>query len=136
MFDCGYNGNYWVKYALRCLPNNVRDTWTEKLAFVSVSDSDARRLTRSFCRERDIIVLSERIVPADCMDESEANVRYFVFVVLHEVAHAICDHRPPNEISATENSAQEDEADRLAFKWYNDFLITICHPDLPEFTKD
>lgn len=136
MWDCGYNGNYWCQYALQCLPEDIWREWQAKMAFVSLSGSDGRRLTHSFREKRDIIILSERIVPKNGTDESSPEVRYFVFVVLHEVAHAICRHRPPNEISPEENAAQEAEADRLAFRWFNEFLRERNHPDLPEFTEE
>ena len=136
MWDCGYNGDYWGQYALRCLPQDVWDEWQDKFAFVSLAGSDGRRLTRSFCENRDIIILSERIVPKDCADEGSPAVRYFVFVVLHEAAHAICRHRPPNEISPEEDAVQEAEANSFAFRTFNDFLTKRNHPDLLAFTEE
>lgn len=135
MWDCGRDGNFWGNYALGCLPDEVLTQCGDRLAFVSTTESDGRRLTQRFCEGRDIVVLSERIVPKGHRSEADAQVRYFVFAVLHEVAHAYCDHRPPNEISKDENDAQEAEANALAFQWFNDFIGQENRPALPEFTQ-
>jgi hypothetical protein len=63
-----------------------------KRAFVSMTESDGRHL----------VILSERIVPRVKLTETALSVRYFVFVVSHEIAHAYCDHPPPNKISRDE----------------------------------
>jgi len=70
------------------------------------------------------------------MNEADPVVRYFMFVCLHETVHAIKQHRPPNEISAEENEAQESEADRLALQWINDYLKERNHPDMPPLTRE
>lgn len=98
--------------------------------------SDGRRLTKKFCDGRDVIILSERIVPRAGLSEADSSVRYFVFVILHEVAHAYREHLPPNEISAEDNQAQEDEANALAFQWFNDTIKAKQLADLPEFTQE
>ena len=135
MLDCGANGNFWVEYALGCLPTDVLDEWEDKLAFVCMAESDGRRLTPAFRGDREIIVLSERIVPRAHVAEDHPDVRYFTFAVLHEIAHAIRNHRPPNEITQEEDAVQEEEAYTLAFRWYNDYL-RMNHPDLPPFTEE
>lgn len=134
-WDCGHDGNFWGAYALGCLPDDVLTQCEDRLAFVSTTESDGRRLTRQFCEGRDIVVLSERIVPKGHKSEADPQVRYFTFAVLHEVAHAYRDHRPPNEISPEENDVQEAEANALAFQWFNDFIRRENRPALPEFSQ-
>jgi len=133
--NCGF-GDFWVEHALTCVPEEVAQVHHERLAFVSMPNSDARRLTPKFTEGRHVIVLSERIVPRRHVNESSPEVRYFVFAILHEVAHAVLDHRPPSEISFEENERQEQEANELAFQWFNDALAGKAHPDIPPFTTD
>src|SRR6267378_13476 len=112
--DCGHIANHWVWHALSCLPDKIRAELDEKLAFVCMAESDARRLTPQFVGGRHVIVLSERIVPLEQSDEGSPEVRYLYFGVLHEVAHAFRQHRLPSEISQEENEHQEAEAEELA----------------------
>ena len=133
--NCGF-GDFWVEHALTHLPDEVAEAHSDRLAFVSMTNSDGRRLTPKFTVGRHVIVLSERIVPRRHVNEGSPEVRYFVFTILHEVAHAVSDHRPPSEISPEENERQEQEANELAFQWFNDVLRAKAHPDLPPFTAD
>lgn len=135
MMNCGQTGNIWVQHALDCLPDELFSEWPNKLAFVSMKESDGRRLTRAFCEGHDVIILSERIVPKQGTNEGSPEVRYFYFVVLHEVAHAICQHRPLNEISQKDNDSQEAEANKLAFQWFNEYLEERNSPHFPAFTE-
>ena len=121
MFSCCPQVETLIRHALQCLPDDVVDAVGDRLAFVYM-DSDGRRLTREFCDNREIIILSERIFPWDWSIESEPRVRYFMFVVLHEVAHAYCDHQAPNAISPEDGAKQEGQADELAFSWFNEYL--------------
>ena len=136
MLHCGAQDNVYIERALRCLPVSLFDQHKDNLAFVSTRTCDAFRLARALCRSREIVVLSERIFPKACTPEGDAEVRYFTFVVLHEVAHAIRQHCPPNEITPEQNDIQEDVANNLAFQWFNDHLISRNNPDLHEFTRD
>ena|SRR5258706_14817239 len=136
MFDCSPDAERWIIYALECLPADVLDEYQNALAFVCMDTSDGRRLTPAFREQRDIIVLSERIVPRGYAVETERRVRYFVFVVLHEIAHAVRQHQPPNEISEHENATQEAEAHALAFQWFNNYIRERNHPDLLEFGEE
>ncbi|WP_175796650.1 ImmA/IrrE family metallo-endopeptidase [Burkholderia anthina] len=135
-WDCGPEGNFWGQHTMGCLPKEVADACDGKLAFVSMTCSDGRRLTKKFCDGRDVIVLSERIVPQAGLSEAAAAVRYFMFVIMHEIAHAYREHRPPNEISPEENEAQEQEANALAFQWMNDAIRSRQSPHLHEFTQE
>ena len=134
--DCGEIASHWVEHAITYLPSDIRRTYANKFAFVCTAQSDAKRLTHEFREGREIIVLSERIVPADQSDESSRDVRYFIFVVLHEVAHAISQDRSPNLISPEENVEQEKRANCLAFRWMNDHLRARNISSLPEFSAE
>jgi len=103
------------------------------LAFIRMDTSDGRRLVRDFCDTHEIILFSERIIPRGALAEDHPKVRYFWYVVLHEVAHAYCDHVSPKTISAADNAAQEEKADDLAYSWFNAYLKS---KKLPEFAED
>ena len=134
--DCGHDGNFWIEHALRCIPEEIWDEHDDRFAFVSTTDSDGRRLGRAFADGKHIIVLAERIIPRGPVAEDHPGVRYLYFVVLHEVAHAVRDHRPPSEISPEANQAQEDEANALAFEWLNAHLATKIVNGLALYTAD
>ena len=136
MFDCSQDAKFWIIHALNCLPEDVRATQQDRLAFVCMDTSDGRRLTPAFCQEREIIILSERIVPRGCLPQDDLKVRYFVFAVLHEIAHGVSRHLPPNQISEQQDAAQEKEAHTLAFAWFNNYIRTRNSPDLREFTEE
>ena len=100
MLHCGINYcNDWVQRALKYLPQKILWDYKDKLAFCSTAERDGFRLSRTLCEEREIIILlSERIFPksramerAECDDEGQ----YFIFAVLHEVAHAYKNHPDP-----------------------------------------
>lgn len=121
MLQCGSRYNNWVAHALKYLPSEILLKLKEKLAFYSIAEKDACRIARAICENREIILLSERILPKRGAREDDSSVRYFIFVVLHEIAHAIMKHRSPllDKLSQQEVSAQEKEADELAFSWFN-----------------
>lgn len=134
MLHCGRRYNGWVQYALECLPSEVLDDLKDSLAFISTSESDGCRVARALCEKREIIVLSERILPRRGMNEGDPEVRYLTFVVLHEVAHAYLKHRDPmfDDITPEEKVAQEEEADAVALRWYNGYVSNKANSNLPE----
>ena len=134
--DCGQNGNALLEWALDYLPDSIAHEWIGKLAFVCTAESDGKRLTHSFREEREIIVLSERIVPKKYDSECDPEVRYFIFAVLHEIAHAVNDDRSPRELSSKENDAQEERANCLALKWFNAYIHRKNIQTLPPFTRE
>jgi hypothetical protein len=67
------------------------------------------------------------------LPEDHPRVRYFWFAVLHEAAHAICQHHAPNEISEAKDTEQEAEANRLALQWFNGYA---ARKNLPRFSED
>ncbi len=138
MLHCGENYNNSVQTALECLPPDVFDELSSSLAIISTTGSDGCRLARATCEQKEIILLSERIFPRRGMSEGDAVVRYFTFVVLHEVAHAYRKHRSPmfDNITPEENQAQEAEADDLALRWYNAYIRKRANPHLTELTAE
>jgi len=122
----------WVYHALKFLPPELFGEWKDKLAFYSTTGRDACRVSRSISQEREIILLSERIVPSDTGNVWAA--RYFIFAVLHDIAHAVRNHKPPGEIA--DNQAQEDEADKIALAWFNEHVQEKGHPDFKKLTME
>jgi hypothetical protein len=112
----------------------VLSTFSGRLALLSTTAVDGIRLTRSFCRDREVIVLSERIIPSKLGDEEfHPGYRYFIFVVLREVAHACRGHLSPSldGITPEETDAQKREANELALKWFNEHAsTTLFQPPL------
>lgn len=121
MLNCGHWYNGWVEAALRYLPEEIFNAHKEDLAFISTAHMDACRVARHYCEDREVILISERILPKRGAKEDDPSVRYFVFVVLHEIVHAIIKHGSPkfDALTPTEVRGQEQEADMLAFNWFN-----------------
>ena len=137
MLDCG-DSNQWVQNALEYLPRDVLDEHKERLVIIAMGNKDGCRLTPSFCKNREIIVLSERVLPKPLMAEDHPHIRYFIFVILHEVAHAIRNHRSPiyDSLTESEANAQEKEADDLAFQWFNEHVMELQNPYLLPITPE
>jgi len=138
MLDCGDHYNQWIQFALEYLPVAVLDENKEKLVFISTAHRDACRVARNYCENREVILLSERILPKQGTDERQPEVRYFFFVVLHEVVHAVKKHKSPkfDNLTTTENEAQEDEADRIALEWFNGHVKASNNPYLKPLSLD
>lgn len=137
MLHCGPYDR-WVEIALQYLPFDLFEEHKEKLAFISMAHRDGSRLARVTCETREVIVLSEHILPRGHTNEGQSDVRYFIYVVLHEVAHAIKKHRSPLYDSLTDDEfdAQEQEADDLAFHWFNAHIAACGNPHLPAITHE
>jgi hypothetical protein len=122
MIDCGcYIYNSCVENALRYLPEDVFEQYKEKLAFISTTE--ACRISRHYCETREIILFAPGIFPKG-ISHNEPEARYFIFTVLHEVVHAIKKHKAKkfDKLTDQEIQAQENEADAIAIKWYNEYL--------------
>lgn len=122
MLFCG-DENTRVDRALEYLPQDVLEKIKGKIA-ITILNGDACRLSQDICRHEEIIILSPWIIP-DLKEETDIDVRYYFFCILHEVAHAVCKHSPPNKISNQDEKAQEDEADTLALTWYNAHALRL-----------
>lgn len=147
LIDCGDDyENGAVRSVLEdYLPPDVLGAFNGRLALVSTSSMDGIRLTKSFCRDRDVIVLSERILPVKSGDEEfHPRYRYFIFVVLRELAHACKNHLSPSldGLTVEEAAAQEREACELAFEWFNEHASTtlfqppLTPAEVDEFSKN
>lgn len=139
MIHCGSEHNYWAEVALSYMPPNILWEYKEKLAFIGTGAMDACRVAPALSKERELIILSERIFPKKnvrCEDDSKA--RYFIFVVLHEIAHAIKKHRSPllDNLTQAEFETQEQEAYDLAMSWFNEHVKEVNNPHLKAITPD
>jgi len=136
MLDCGDRYNRWVEIALSYLPQEVLDEYKEDFVFVSTAQRDGCRVARHYCENREVILLSERILPKQGADDGQPEVRYFIYTVLHEVVHAIRKHKSPkfDNLTAEENQAQEDEADKMALDWFNQHVKKRDNPHLEPLT--
>lgn len=124
MIACGILQNKWVEVALDYLPDDVFDKIDKEIAITCLL-SDACRLGKEICNHEEIIILSPWIfsfIPPGS-SEIDKELRYFIFCILHEVAHAVCKHLPPYELSPEKRQDQELEADRYALKWFNDYAL-------------
>lgn len=137
MLHCGEPYDWWIVQALEYLPSRVRDEFRDKLAFYSTARRDGCRIARAICKEREIILLSERVLPRSGAQMDDEHTRYFIFTVLHEVAHAVRKHRSAvyDHLTNEENDAQEREADELGLSWFNAHTKEK-YPDLSRMTID
>ena len=126
MLNCHPHHNRWLEIALRYLPPEVFARHKDGLLFTSVAHRDACRLARHHCETREIILLSERVLPGGAVqDETHPKARYFIFVVLHEVAHVDRRHKSPkfDHLSGDDQQAQEREANDQALQWFNEHVM-------------
>jgi hypothetical protein len=121
MLFCGLNNNLLVGNALEYLPVNIWENINEKVAFIMLN-SDACRLTSLIREYEEVIILSPWIFPYKPIPENDKEIRYFIFCVLHEIAHIILKHKAPLNCSMHENKRQEKDADDLALNWFNDHV--------------
>ena len=138
MLNCHPHHNWWLELALKYLPPEVLDQHKERLLFTSTAHRDACRVARHYCETREIILLSDRVLPGRSVrNETHPKARYFIYVVLHEVAHAIRNHKSQrfDGISAEENDAQEQEAGALAMQWFNEHIQKRKKPHLHPITE-
>lgn len=139
MLDCGHDHNWWLELALKYLPENVFNQNKENFLFTSTATRDACRVARHYCQSREIILISERILPEkNVRDETDPKARYFIYVVLHELAHAIRKHKSPvfDNLSKDESEAQEKEAEDLAMSWFNEHVAKRNNKYLFPITKE
>ena len=122
MLYCGRFKNIYVENALKYLPDNIFKNINGKIA-ITVLDSDACRLARKIREHEEVIILSPWIfsfIPAGTC-EIDKEYKYFIFCVLHEIAHAFLKHSAPDEVTNEKNNSQEDEADKYAIDWFNSY---------------
>jgi hypothetical protein len=137
MLYCGRSGNVWVETALAYLPDDVFEEIEDKVS-ITVLNSDACRLGEKVKDKDEVIVLSPWLFSYLPPGSSEADKewRYFIFTILHEIAHAILKHSAPDELGPQENQSQEDEANAYALEWFNSYVSENTHKDLAPLTID
>lgn len=137
MLYCGRMKNIWVERALEYLPDDVFEEINDRIA-ITVLNSDACRLAQKISDKEEIIVLSPWLFSYIPPGTSEADKewRYFIFAILHEVAHAVLKHSPPDELKYQDNSSQEEEADTHALAWFNDYVSKNIEKGLSPITID
>lgn len=121
MLFCGLTNNHRMEMALKYLPDNIYENINGKVAFIMLN-CDACRLTSIILEYKEIILFSPWIFPYKPIPENDKKIRYFIFCVLHEVAHVILKHKSPSNCSIQENERQENEADDLALTWFNGYV--------------
>jgi len=138
MLDCGSYYNQWVGIALKYLPQAVLEENKDKLVFITTAQRDACRVARHYCENREVILLSERILPKQGADEGQPEVRYFIYVVLHEVSHAIKKHKSPkfDDLTPKENEDQEAQAEAIALEWFNEHVKARNNEYLKPITRE
>jgi hypothetical protein len=137
MFQCGEDANFWLRLVItEGPPTELMEEWHSKLTFISAFGRDGFRINAELRKSSELVFLAEHIILGGAMSEDHPVVRYFMFAALHEAAHAIRQHRPPNEISAEESQSQEDEADALAFEWFNEYIAKRDNQYLRPLIKD
>ncbi|MHA1919160.1 MAG: hypothetical protein ACTSWX_05385 [Promethearchaeota archaeon] len=111
----------WIWIALNYLPREVFEELKNKIAIFSTFHKDGCRVATEIRKNREIIILSEHILPVEGASTGHSEVRYFIFVVLHEIVHAYKNHHPPQEITEAKYKEEEAEADKLALEWFNSY---------------
>jgi hypothetical protein len=121
-FSCSCEAQTNIIHAIQCIP--LSQIEGIKLLFVCIDSSDARRLVMENYEGFEIIVISEFVIPRNWKTEDEWSKKYFNYVVLHEVAHALLKHKSPRNLTVEQNNEQENEADELAMSWFNEYLTS------------
>jgi hypothetical protein len=108
----------------------IGDLADTKFAIIEMGATDGRHLPLRFYEGREIIVISEHVSvhlkrfqgrngyePT----ETHPDVQHLIFVILHEIAHAVKHHLSPGLDRLDEKQAdeQEHEAKDLALHWFN-----------------
>ncbi len=123
MLYCDIHKNSLIETALSYLPDIIFDAISGKIAITALQ-SDACCLAHKICKHEEIIILSPWIfsfIPAGSC-EIDKEFRYFIFAILHEVAHVFLEHIDSDEISGPEKQKQEDDADSHALEWFNSYV--------------
>ena len=127
MLFCGLKNKLRVKMTLDYFSDNILENINGRVAFI-ILNSDACRLTSIIREHEEVIILSPWIFPYKTFSENDEGIRYFIFCVLHEVAHIILKHKCPMNCSVQENERQEKDADDLALKWFNGHVSEEIQP--------
>jgi hypothetical protein len=110
-----------LEIALNYLPAVVTEKLRGKLAIITTTNRRGIRLSPKLCNENEIILLSEDCFPVVGRLPTREDFRYFIFLVLHEVAHAYFEHKCPycDNLTKDESDENENEATDNAIEWFN-----------------
>jgi hypothetical protein len=135
MYYFGIMNNIFVEAALEFLPKDVFEIIESKFAF-TIMNSDACRVARQICKNNELIIFSHWIFPKNGFDANDRKCRYFIFCVLHEVAHAFLKHKSKlfDNLSDEDNLQQEHEADNYAQRWFNNYVSESKTINIQEIT--
>jgi len=128
--------------ALQILPEDKQKSVIQNVFYFSTYGKRyGSRLSRGLCQAKEIIFISEKAFPKE-FDLESIDTRFFVWLVLHETAHAFRKHkcRIYDGISDTEYDAQEREATADAIGWFNDYaskngITRIEDTDVSDYTE-
>jgi hypothetical protein len=83
--------------------------------------SDAIVLSSEIHNYKKIVILFPWIFPNKPLvsDKEYRKYKYFIYCILHEIAHIYLKHKSPSTCSTQENVQQEDDANNLALKCFN-----------------
>lgn len=124
----------WVRFAFGYVPPEVRRSLANKVVIASTGDTDGKTLPASRTQGRAVILLSERMLPDKSASDGTPEGRYFVFIVLHELAHVHLKHPHPAESTPGRVAADEQKADAKALEWFNRHVRKVGVPEEPEMT--
>ena len=110
---------------LKLLPDAVCKGKILGFAFLSMTDRFGLRVARKYCDTCEIILISEKIFPERTFHLSDPKSRFFTFVVLHEIAHAVEQHKSKyfDELPDDVDKKQESDAEAFAIGWFNDHVV-------------
>lgn len=113
-----------VEVALTYVPAFVVNDLRDRLAILTLTHRSGMRLSRPLCENCEVVLLSEEKFPRVGGRQQENDFRFFIFLVLHEVAHAYLKHKCPyfDKLSEEEAKKNEDEATAKAIEWFNLYL--------------
>ena len=110
-----------LEIALDYVPAVVVNALRDRLAILTMTHRPGIRLSRPLCETCEVVFLSEERFPRVGGMPHETDSRFFIFLVLHEVAHAYLKHKCPyfDKLSEEEVVKNEDEATAKAIEWFN-----------------
>ena len=77
------------------------------------------RIHEELSKNKQLVFLSDKIWPPRGAIETGSCLRFFIFVILHEIAHIELKHSSQNK------TEEEYEADKMAKEWFNDHVQKI-----------
>lgn len=118
--------------ALKYLPEDIFENINGRVAFTMLK-SDACVLASEIHNHGKIIILSPWIFPYKPLvdDKEYRKYKYFIYCILHEVAHIILEHKSPPNCLRQENDKQEGDAHNLALEWFNSHVSESKNIGMP-----